>query len=79
MLLPFFIKIFIFFIHYQLFSIQILIQTYQKYKIEKKGAIREVAKQLTDLRKKPLSKKIFEILILLSLIKSKKFLVVEFN
>lgn len=33
----------------------------QKYKIGKKGAIREVAKQLTDLRKKPLSKKIFEI------------------
>lgn len=33
----------------------------QKPKIGKKGAIREIAKQLTELRKKPLSKKIFEI------------------
>lgn len=33
----------------------------QKPKIGKKGAIREIAKQLTELRKKPLSKKVFEI------------------
>ncbi len=33
----------------------------QKPKLGKKGAIREIAKQLTELRKKPLSKKVFEI------------------
>lgn len=33
----------------------------QKPKIGKKGAIREIAKQLTELRKKPLSKKVFDI------------------
>lgn len=34
----------------------------QKPKLGKKGAIREIAKQLTELRKKPLSKKVFEII-----------------
>lgn len=33
----------------------------QNPKIGKKGAIKEVAKSLTELRKKPLSKKVFEI------------------
>ncbi len=33
----------------------------QKPKVGKKGAVKEVAKQLTELRKKPLSKKVFEI------------------
>ncbi|GIL17074.1 MAG: hypothetical protein BroJett040_08250 [Oligoflexia bacterium] len=33
----------------------------QTPKIGKKGALREVAKKLTELRKKPLSKEVFEI------------------
>ena len=33
----------------------------QKPKIGKKGTIREIAKQLTELRKKPISKKVFDI------------------
>lgn len=35
--------------------------TEQKPKIGKKGAIREIAKELTALRKKPLSEKVHEI------------------
>ncbi|MFZ3231718.1 MAG: hypothetical protein WA160_16035 [Pseudobdellovibrio sp.] len=35
--------------------------TEQKPKIGKKGALKEVVKKLTELRKKPLSKKVFEI------------------
>lgn len=35
--------------------------TEQRSKIGKKGALKEVAKKLTELRKKPLSKKVFEI------------------
>lgn len=33
----------------------------QKPKLGKKGALKEVTKKLTELRKKPLSKKLFEI------------------
>lgn len=33
----------------------------QKPKLGKKGTLKEVTKKLTELRKKPLSKKIFEI------------------
>ena len=33
----------------------------QKIKYGKKGALKDVAKKLTELRKKPLSKKVFEI------------------
>ena len=33
----------------------------QKPKLGKKGALKEVAKKLTVLRKKPLSKKVFDI------------------
>ena len=35
--------------------------TEQGIKIGKKGALKEVVKKLTGLRKKPLSKKVFEI------------------
>lgn len=33
----------------------------EKPKIGKKGALREVTKKLTELRKKPISKEVFEI------------------
>lgn len=33
----------------------------QKLKLGKKGALQKISKQLTELRKKPLSKKILEI------------------
>ncbi len=35
--------------------------TNEKPKIGKKGALREVTKKLTELRKKPISKEVFEI------------------
>lgn len=34
----------------------------EKPKVGKKGALKEVAKKLTELRKKPISKEVFEII-----------------
>ena len=40
----------------------------QKPKLGKKGALKEVAKKLTELRKKPLSKKVFDIVQEISIV-----------